>query len=205
MGNIITAIGRFFMDIIEVVVISMSIFIVIYLFLMQPHQVKGSSMFPTFADGEYLMTDKITYKRREPIRGEVIVFKAPIAESFDFIKRVLGVPGDRLMVQGGHIYLNGQLMDEPYLPEEYVTRGGQYMREGQEIVVPPDTVMAIGDNRGHSSDSREWGPVPFENIIGRGMFRYWPPDKFWVVEHPRIGENIQGLLNWGGQLVSAIW
>lgn len=186
MDNPITAIGRFFMDIVEVVVISLSIFIVVYLFLMQPHQVKGSSMFPTFVDGEYLMTDKITYKRRLPERGEVIVFKAPMNESIDFIKRIIGLPGDRVMVRDTHVYLNGQLLNEPYLPSEYVTLGGQFMPEGKEIVVPPNNYITFGDNRSHSSDSREWGPVPFENIIGRGFFRYWPPNRFWLIDHPTL-------------------
>lgn len=194
MDNPVTVIGRFFMDIVEVVVISLSIFIVVYLFLMQPHQVKGSSMVPTFVDGEYLMTDKVTYKRREPKRGEVIVFKAPLNESIDFIKRIIGVPGDRLMVSNNKVYLNGQQLDEPYLPAEYVTLPGQFMREGIEIVVPPNSIVALGDNRSHSSDSREWGPVPFENIIGRGLFRYWPPGKFWFVEHPAVGTSSQASL-----------
>jgi signal peptidase I len=98
------------------------------------------------------------------------------------------------MIRGGDIYLNGVLMDEPYLPEEYVTRGGQYMREGIEITVPPNQFIMIGDNRGHSSDSREWGPVPFENIIGRGLFRYWPADKFSIIEHPQIGRSQTSLM-----------
>lgn len=172
------------MDTVEVFVVSMSIFIVVYLFLMQPHQVKGSSMFPTFHDGEYLMTDKVTFKRREPMVGDVIVFKAPINEDFDFIKRVLATPGDKIMVKGGKIYLNGKLLKEDYLPAEYTTMAGAYLREGQEVTVAPETVIAIGDNRGHSSDSREWGPVPYKNIVGRGFFRYWPINKAGLIVDP---------------------
>ncbi len=172
------------MDIIEVFVVSMSVFIVVYLFLMQPHQVKGNSMYPTFHDGEYLMTDKITYRRRTPMRGDVVVFKAPINEDFDFIKRVIGEPGDRVRVQGGKVYINGELLQEDYLPPEYVTRAGRYMREGQEVVVEEGTWIVFGDNRDHSSDSREWGAVPLDNFVGRGFFRYWPPNKAGVIVDP---------------------
>lgn len=169
------------MDIIEVFVISMSIFIVVYLFLMQPHQVKGNSMFPTYHDGEYLMTDKVTYKFREPKRGDVVVFKAPVNEDFDFIKRVIAVPGDKIMVKDGEVYVNGEMLNETYLPEEYDTRAGRSLREGVEAEVSEGTYICIGDNRGHSSDSREWGPVPMENIVGRVFFRYWPFNRFGLV------------------------
>lgn len=181
MFNLIRGIGVFLMDIIQVIVVSMSIFIVVYLFLMQPHQVKGNSMYPTFHDGEYLMTDKLSYKRREPNRGEVIVFKAPVNESFDFIKRVIGVPGDTVMVKEGHVYLNGQLLAEPYLPPDYVTRAGTFMHEGVEVTVPENNILVMGDNRGHSSDSREWGFVPDGNIVGRAFFRYWPANRAGLV------------------------
>lgn len=177
------------MDLIEVFVVSMSIFIVIYLFLMQPHQVKGNSMYPTFYDQEYLMTDKVSFKSRTPERGEVVVFKAPINENFDFIKRVIAIPGDTVMIRGGRIWLNGQLLDEPYLPESYTTDAGRFLQEGYEYTVPENKYICIGDNRGHSSDSREWGPVPIENFVGRAFFRYWPPNKAGIID-----KNIRGNL-----------
>ncbi len=179
--RLLQRVGSFFMDIIEVFVISMSIFIVVYLFLMQPHQVKGNSMFPTYHDGEYLMTDKVTYKFREPKRGDIVVFKAPVNEDFDFIKRVIAVPGDKILIKDGEVYVNGEMLNEVYLPDEYDTRGGRFLREGVEAEVPEGTYICIGDNRGHSSDSREWGPVPKENIVGRVFFRYWPFNRFGLV------------------------
>ncbi len=172
------------MDIIEVFVVSMSVFIVVYLFLMQPHQVKGNSMFPTFHDGEYLMTDKVTYKTRMPKRGDVIVFKAPVNEDFDFIKRVIGEPGDRVMVKNNRVFINGKELKEEYLPPEYTTKASNYLQEGQEVTVSEGTIFAFGDNRGHSSDSREWGPVPYKNIIGRAFFRYWPLNKAGIITNP---------------------
>lgn len=171
-------------EMIEVFVVSASIFVVVYLFLMQPHQVKGSSMFPTFKDGEYLLTDKVTYRTREPMAGDIIVFKAPINENFDFIKRVIAVPGDRIMIAAGSVYVNGNKIPETYLPPEYTTSPGQFLREGQEYTIPEGSVFAIGDNRDHSSDSRDWGPVPYQNIIGKAFFRYWPTDKIGLIVNP---------------------
>lgn len=175
-------------EMIEVFVVSASIFVVIYLFLMQPHQVKGSSMFPTFKDGEYVLTDKVTFRTRLPMYGDVIVFKAPVNENFDFIKRVIGVPGDRVMVSEGKVFVNGKALPEylpdGYLPTEYTTSPGQFLQQGSEYVVPPGSVFTMGDNRDHSSDSRDWGPVPDQNIIGRAFFRYWPANKVQIIVNP---------------------
>ena len=181
MISFLKKISKWVMDIIEVFVISMSVFIIIYLFLVQPHQVKGQSMHPTFKDGEYLMTDKITYRRRDPVRGEIVVFKSPVNESFDFIKRVIAGPGDTILIDDGSVYLNGNELVESYLPDEYTTEGGRFIREGIDYTVPQGTWVVMGDNRSHSSDSREWGPVPFENFVGRGFLRYWPFDAIsWI-------------------------
>lgn len=128
------------------------------------------------------MTDKISFKTRTPERSEVVVFKAPLNENFDFIKRVLAIPGDTIMVKGGRIWLNGAVLDEPYLPPEYTTVAGQFLQEGQEYSVPDAEYICLGDNRGHSSDSREWGPVPIANFVGRAFFRYWPPTKMGVID-----------------------
>src|SRR5438105_12984577 len=91
----------FFIDIIETVVIAVAIFITVYLFLLQPHQVRGESMQPTFQDGEYILTDKLSYRFHEPERGDVIVFKAPQNQAVDFIKRIIGLPGEKVKVAGG--------------------------------------------------------------------------------------------------------
>lgn len=173
-------------EMIEAFVVSASVFVVIYLFLMQPHQVKGSSMFPTFETGQYLLTDKVTLKRREPLRGDVIVFKSPLDENFDFIKRVLAIPGDTIMIENGHIYINGELLNEHYLPSDYRTSGGQFLKEGVGYTVQDLSVMAIGDNRNHSSDSRDWGPVPYANIVGRAFFRYWPSATAGLIVNPNL-------------------
>lgn len=174
-------IGGFFMDIIETSVAALSIFLVVYLFLMQPHQVNGNSMYPNFEDREYLMTDKISYRTGEPKRGDVVVFHAPAGAhcpagtGCDFIKRVIGLPGEVVEVTNGKIYVNNKILDEYYLPEEFLTYPGSYTASGP-IVVPPGEYFVCGDNRSHSSDSRAFGTVPKANIVGKVFFRYWPPN-----------------------------
>lgn len=169
-------------EFIESFVISASFFVVIYLFLMQPHQVKGSSMYPTYKDKQYLLTDKVTYRSRLPHYGDVIVFKAPMNESFDFIKRVIATPGQSVKVANGKVFVDGKMLAEPYLPAEYVTAPGEFLQEGEEYTVLDGEVMAFGDNRDHSSDSRDWGPVPNRNITGRVFFRYWPVNVAGVIK-----------------------
>lgn len=179
MDFVLKAVGGLFMDVIETVVIALSIFLIVYLFLMQPHQVNGQSMVPTFADKDYLLTDKVTFKRRDPQRGEVVVFHAPEqagcpkGAGCDFIKRVLGVPGDTIEVKEGGIYLNGTRLTEDYLPPEFVTQAGAFTRN-RAVTMGQNEFFVVGDNRDHSSDSRAWGPVPLSNIVGRVFFRYWP-------------------------------
>lgn len=176
-------------EFVESFVISASVFVVVYLFLMQPHQVKGSSMFPTFKDKEYLLTDKVTYKLRQPRDGDVVVFKAPINENFDFIKRIIATPGETVSVRDGFVYVDGKKLDEFYLPSEHTTVAGQFLTEGESYTVQDGEVMAFGDNRDHSSDSRDWGPVPYRNIVGRVFFRYWPANMVGLVMEPVVPGN----------------
>lgn len=182
------AIGAFFLDIIETVVIALSIFLIVYLFIMQPHQVNGASMYPSYEDGEYLLTDKISYKMHNPQRGDVVVFRAPEAAQCpegtgcDFIKRIIGLPGDQISIKDEQIYVNNTLVTETYLPDGTPTRAGAYTSNGP-VVVPVNDYFVLGDNRNHSSDSRTWGPVPKENIVGKVFFRYWPPEVIGLVQH----------------------
>jgi signal peptidase I len=181
----------FFLDFVETIVIALAIFVVVYRFLFQPHQVNGNSMYDNFHDGEYLLTDKISYRFHQPELGDVVVFKAPKNEDYDYIKRIIGLPGDKVMIKGGRIYVNGQLLDESgYLDTGTVTRDGSYAREGMTITVPLRSYFVAGDNRDHSSDSREWGPVPEENIIGKAWIRYWPLNRFGVIKkYPKAEQS----------------
>lgn len=172
---------NFFMDFLETSVVALSIFVVIYLFFVQPHEIKGNSMEPNFHNNEYILTDKISYKFGVAKRGDVVIFKAPKNQEVDYIKRVIGLPGDRVKVQKGYVYVNGKQIEEPYLKDLTSLLPGSSMQEGVEVTVAENHLFCMGDNRPHSSDSREFGPVPNNLIIGKALFRYWPVTEFGPV------------------------
>lgn len=183
MLKILKFLGGLLLDFIETLVMALSIFVVVYLFLFQPHQVKGNSMYDTLIDGEYLLTSKISYRFGEPVRGDVVIFKAPNNQDYDYIKRIIALPEEKIMLKDGRIYINGELLDETaYLDENQYTRPGYFLKEAQQVEVKEGHFFVMGDNRGHSSDSRDWGLVPSENIIGKAWFRYWPPNKLGIVK-----------------------
>lgn len=180
MENAIRRIGSFFVDTIETVVIALSIFLVVYLFLMQPHQVDGLSMFPNFHDKDYILTDKVSYRLGDPKRGDVVVFHAPDraecpkGTACDFIKRVIAVPGETVEIENGAYYVNNQKLPESYIASDVYTQGAKFLSDNVPYTLKPDEYFVSGDNRPHSSDSREWGPISKEEIVGRGFLRYWP-------------------------------
>lgn len=186
MPSFLRHLGEMFLDMIETVVIALSIFLVVYLFFMQPHQVNGQSMVPNFLSGEYVLTDKISYRLGDPKRGEIVVFHAPEAAQCpkgtgcDFIKRVLAVPGETVAVANDSIIVNGVPLNEPYIPDEFEILPGAFTK-GKTITLGPDEYFVSGDNRPYSSDSRAWGPIRKEDIVGRAFFRYWPLDKFGLL------------------------
>jgi signal peptidase I len=165
-------------DFIQTLVVFGAIFALIYLFIAQPHKVSGNSMIPTFHNGDYILTDKISYRIGNPKRGDVIVLKNPNNETQDFIKRILAIPGDTIKIGGGSVYVNGVLLDEPYLPSDVTTYASDFLKEDEVLRAGPNQYYVLGDNREHSSDSRSWGPITLEEIIGRTFFRYWPPKAF---------------------------
>ncbi len=183
------ALGAFLLEFIQSIVLALAVFVLLYLFVAQPNEVKGSSMYPNFENGEYLLTDKLTYQLSDPVRGDVVVFKAPASEpcsedECEYIKRIIGVPGDRVMVEGGQVYLNGNLLDQSFLPSDFVTYPGMFMKEGVEQTVPEGTYLVFGDNREHSRDGREFGPIEKDLILGRAFFKYWPVKSVGLV--PKI-------------------
>lgn len=180
MTSILKKVGQFILDTIQMIVLALSVFIIIYLFLFQPHQVKGNSMYPNFHNGEFLLTNKISYRFNSPQRGDVIVFKAPKSEpcaeiECEYIKRIIGLPGDRVMVKGGHVYINGEALDESsYLSGDVITSSGTFLAEGVERKVEDNDYLPLGDNRSYSRDGREFGIIARDMIIGRAWLRYWP-------------------------------
>ncbi|HNP89626.1 MAG: Signal peptidase IB [Microgenomates group bacterium ADurb.Bin219] len=187
MVRVFKAIGAFFLDIIQTIVLALSVFIIIYLFLVQPHQVKGSSMYPNFHDGEFILTNKVSYRLGSPKRGDVIIFKAPAGEpcaeiECEYIKRIIGLPGDRVKVQGGSVFINGSKLNESYLANGIYVSPGSYLLENLEKEIPENEYLALGDNRSQSRDGREFGPISKEDIIGKAWVRYWPFNRFGAIK-----------------------
>ncbi len=138
-------------------------------------RVENISMQPTLNEGELLVVYKLAYRFGEPHRGDIIVFHHNRQPPEDYIKRVIGLPGDRVRVEGGQVYVNDIPLDEPYIAEPPFYTG--------EWVVPPDSLFVLGDNRNRSSDSRIWGFVPMNDVVGRAVLIYWPPDKIRLLSH----------------------
>lgn len=171
-----TSLATHFMEFFQTFVVFAAIASTIYLFVAQPHKVSGLSMFPNFHHGDYIITDKVSYKFGEPKKGDVVVFKNPKNSDEDFIKRIMAVPGDKIKVEDGSVFVNSKRLKEPYLKTDIFTESKSFLREGEEVKIADGTYIVMGDNRPNSSDSREWGPITKKEIIGKVMVRYWPKD-----------------------------
>jgi signal peptidase I len=153
-------------------VISLAISAFIIIFLYQPVKVEGTSMMPSLVDQERIFVNKFVY-RLEPIeRGDIVVFKYPYDPSKSYIKRVIGMAGDRIRIDSGQVYVNGEALDETYVPPEYTDA-----RTLSDVVVPANSYFVLGDHRSMSDDSRNFGPVNQSFIYGKAVFGYWPMDK----------------------------
>lgn len=161
-----------FLEILEIVVISVFAVFIIRTFLFQPFLVSGASMEPTFSNGNYILVDEVSYRFREPQRGEVIVFEPPVGGSY-FIKRIIGLPNEKIEIKDGEITVfdskdNKILLKENYLPVNIKTFGDL------EVILKPDQYFVLGDNRNYSFDSRAWGALAKDKIIGLAKLRIWP-------------------------------
>jgi len=164
----------FFWEVFQVVIIALVIVLPIRYFVFQPFIVKGASMEPNFHDGDYLVVDELSYRFREPERGEIIVFKYPIDQSQRFIKRIIGLPMETIELKGSTVYItdkfgNTTILNETDYPIETSIFNGRKMSLGK------DEYFVLGDNRGHSFDSRSWGVLSKDFIVGRTIIRAWPP------------------------------
>jgi len=159
----------FVWEILKIVIIALVIVIPIRYFLFQPFIVKGQSMEPNFENSNYLIVDELSYRFRDPQRGEVVVFRYPRNISQRFIKRIIGLPGEKIEIEAGVVMVNGKILDE----SEYFPSGVQTLGNIQ-ISLDENEYFVLGDNRISSFDSRQWGTLPRKNIIGRVYFRAWP-------------------------------
>ncbi len=188
-NNARNLIGGFIIEVIKIVIISLAIILPVRYFLIQPFYVKGASMEPNFYDHEYLIIDEISYRFNAPERGDIVVFKYPRNPSEYFIKRIIGLPGEKVEVKDGSVYIynseyvNGQKLDEEYLGSDTNTFLDQtvQLKEGEYFV--------LGDNRESSLDSRRFGPVSEKFITGKVLLRGWPIDRLKVFDDD-MGYNI---------------
>jgi len=157
-------------DVMGTIVPAIIIALLIHVFLAQATRVYGQSMEPNLHTNERLVIEKLSYRFHGPRRGDVVVLHDPGGSPELLIKRVVGLPGERVTVADGRVFIDGVPLDEPYLDQD--TLGG-----GRSWVVPPLTVFVMGDNRSASRDSRTFGPVSLDQIIGRALVRYWPLDE----------------------------
>ncbi len=180
----------FFVEMVQIVVLSLAIILPVRYFLIQPFYVKGASMEPNFYENEYLIIDEISYRMREPERGEIVVFRYPLDPQQYFIKRVIGLPGEQLTISNGKITIknetnpDGIILDESaYLSDDIYTAGEK------KIDLGPNEYFVLGDLRSASMDSRVFGPVSRNLITGKVLLRGWPIDKMGLISKPVYSYN----------------
>ncbi len=190
---------KFFASFLEVLEIAIVAVVAVYLvrtFFIQPFLVSGSSMVPTFENGDYVLVDEFTYRIRPPERGEVVVFHDPQDWSTYFIKRVIGLPGETVKISDNTVtvfngtYPNGLALDETYLPMGTPVSiescdGGQISGSVCTYTLSSSTYLMFGDNRAESYDSRSWGPLPAKNIVGLVRVRLWPINEITAFAAPQ--------------------
>src|SRR5437868_4463224 len=167
-----TLMGHWLRDLI----ISLGISVFFIIFLYQPVEVEGTSMLPGLEDQERIFINKFVYRWEPVSRGDIIVFHSPRDASKSYIKRVIGLGGDHVVIDKGRVYVNGHFIDEPYVPAQYVDR-----RSCPEVVVPQDSFFVLGDHRSMSSDSRDFGTVDRSYLTGKAVLIYWPVAKWGLL------------------------
>jgi signal peptidase I len=172
---------RFLVDVFETLVLSLVLFVGINA-VSARIRVDGESMVPTLESGEYVIVSRLNYRFGTPQRGDIIVFHFPRDPKEEYIKRVIGLPGDEVQVLNGQVYINGQLLNEPYLSVKMNYIGNWRVPDGQLFV--------LGDNRNNSSDSHDWGTVPMDYVVGKAILVYWPPLDWGLVGHVALATAV---------------
>jgi signal peptidase I len=164
----------FIKDVLEVLVLSLILFVGINA-VSARIRVDGESMVPTLASGEYVIVSRLSYRVGTPQRGDIIVFHFPGNPKEEYIKRIIGLPGDKVDIRNGQVLVNGKALDESYLSVKVNYTGSWSIPSGQLFV--------LGDNRNNSSDSHDWGTVPMDYVVGKAIVVYWPPQDWGLVGH----------------------
>lgn len=162
-------------EFIETLLLALLIFLVVNT-ITGRYEVQSISMEPTLHEGQYLIVSKISYWFHPPERGDIVVLDPPNGQSdIPYIKRIMGLPGEQVQMRDGRLWINGVVVNEPYIsgPPNYY----------KEWVLAEEEYLVLGDNRNNSSDSHIWGALPYDHIIGKSVFRYWPPEKWGLIPH----------------------
>lgn len=162
-------------DLLESVVLAVILAAILRLFIIQPFYIPSPSMEPTLLPNDRIIVNMLLYRFSPPKRGDVIVFRYPPDPSRDFVKRIVALGGETVEVRQGYLLVNGRRIEEPYLPHET-------MKDYKSYTVPQNTYFVMGDNRSNSDDSRFWGTVPRQNIVGKVFLIYWPPGRMRVIK-----------------------
>lgn len=168
---------RFFLDIVETLVLAVILFVGINAVSARV-RVDGFSMRPTLEDSEFVLVSKLSYMFGDFQRGDIIVFHFPLDPGEELVKRIIGLPGDNVVVQDQKVYVNGQLLNEPYIYQLPLYNGSW--------TVPDGYLFVLGDNRNNSNDSKDWGMLPQVNVVGKAVLIYWPPPLWAVLDHPEV-------------------
>jgi signal peptidase I len=178
-------IGNKLVKILSVLPVSLvTLFLICYLFILRPHKITGWSMAPNFDSGEYVLSEKVSYYFNSPKRGDVIIFKRPDIAG-DFVDRIIGLPGEKISIKDGHVYINNKILDEPYVSGNTKSNSSVFIDENN-MLIPDGNVVVMGDNRGRSDDSRDYGFIQFKDITGRMFYVYWPKSKSGLIKNPLV-------------------
>jgi signal peptidase I len=169
------------LDFFELTFIGAGIFVIVFVFIARLLVIDGQSMEPTFHHEEQLIAERVSVKLNPLKRGEIVVFKHPQNNGALIIKRLIGLPGETIKMESGKVYINGELLEENYLADSVITIGKSAIKEGEEFHIPSHHYVMLGDNRGHSTDSRDWGPLSEELIVGRGFLVYYPFENLRII------------------------
>jgi signal peptidase I len=157
-------------------ILSLLLAFIFVIFLYQPVQVEGTSMMPRLTNHERIFINKFIYRFRPIQRGDIVVFRFPLDPSKSYIKRVVGLPGETVSIRDGHAYIDGRVLNEPYVPPSFFDH-----QNYQPVKLSNDDFYVLGDHRDASNDSREWGPVTRDLIYGKAVFVYWPFNQFGLL------------------------
>ncbi len=168
---------------VEPIIIAVVLALIIRTFIVQAFKIPTGSMRPTLIEGDRILVNKFIYKFREPKRGEVIVFISPEDKKKDFIKRLVGLPGESVQIANGIVLINNNPLEEnSLLKKYYYYNRGEFGAEGQALKVPDNAYFVLGDNSGSSRDSRYWGFMPKKYLLGKAFLIYWPPNRIGIVK-----------------------